>query len=62
MSYALLTVVMCGTVFFNAETPIVWGIVIAALGGLDFGAIPTISTLTAQCIVPKRITSKMVFL
>jgi MFS family permease len=54
MSYALLTVVMCGTVFFNTETPIVWGIVIAALGGLGFGAIPTISTLSAQCIVPKR--------
>jgi MFS family permease len=54
MSYALLTVVMCGTVFFNAETSIVWGIVIAALGGLGFGAIPTISTLTAQCVVPKR--------
>jgi MFS family permease len=54
MSYALLAVVMCGTVFFNTETPIVWGIVIAALGGLGFGAIPTISTLTAQCVVPKR--------
>jgi MFS family permease len=54
MSYALLTVVMCGTIFFNAETSIVWGIIIAALGGLGFGAIPTISTLTAQCIVPKR--------
>jgi MFS family permease len=54
MSYALLTVVMCGTVFFNTETPIVWGIVIAALGGLGFGAIPTISTLVAQCVVPKR--------
>ena len=45
MSYALLTVVMCGTIFFKAETSIVWGIVIAALGGLGFGAIPTISTL-----------------
>jgi MFS family permease len=54
MSYALLTVVMCGTVFFNAETPILWGIIIAALGGLGFGAIPTISTLVAQCVVPKR--------
>jgi MFS family permease len=54
MSYALLTAVMCGTIFFNTETPIVWGIVIAALGGLGFGAIPTISTLVAQCVVPKR--------
>jgi MFS family permease len=54
MSYALLTVVMCGTVFFKTETSIVWGIIIATLGGLGFGAIPTISTLTAQCIVPKR--------
>jgi MFS family permease len=54
MSYALLTVVMCGTIFFNAGMSIVWGIIIAALGGLGFGAIPTISILTAQCIVPKR--------
>jgi MFS family permease len=54
MSYALLTVVMCGTVFLNTETSIVWGIVIAGLGGLGFGAIPTISTLVAQCVVPKR--------
>jgi cyanate permease len=54
MSYALLTLVMCGTIFFGAEMSIVWAIVIAALGGLGFGAIPTISTLTAQCVVPKR--------
>jgi MFS family permease len=54
MSYALLTLVMCGTIFFKVETSIVWGITIAALGGLGFGAIPTISTLTAQCVVPKR--------
>jgi len=54
MSYALLTVVMCGTVFFEIETSIVWGIVIATLGGLGFGAIPTISTLAAQSVVPKR--------
>jgi MFS family permease len=54
MSYALLTVVMCGTIFFNAGMSIAWGIIIAALGGLGFGAIPTISTLTAQCVVPKR--------
>lgn len=54
MSYALLTVVLCGTIFFNTNTSIVWGIVIAALGGLGFGAIPTISTLAAQCIVPRR--------
>jgi MFS family permease len=54
MSYALLTVVMCGTIFFNAGMSNVWGFIIAALGGLGFGAIPTISTLTAQCVVPKR--------
>ena len=54
MSYALLTVVMFGTMFFNAGMPVAWGIVLIALGGLGFGALPTISTLTAQCIVPKR--------
>ncbi len=54
MSYALLTVVMCGTVFFTTETSMVWGIVVAALAGLGFGAIPTISTLVSQCVVPRR--------
>jgi MFS family permease len=54
MSYALLTVVMFGTMFFNAGMSVAWGIVLVALGGLGFGALPTISTLTAQCIVPKR--------
>jgi len=54
MSYALLTIVMFGTIFFNARMSIAWGIVVVALGGLGFGALPTISTLTAQCIVPKR--------
>jgi hypothetical protein len=54
MSYALLTVVMSGTMLFNAGMSIAWGIVLVALGGLGFGALPTISTLTAQCVVPKR--------
>ncbi len=55
LSYALLTVVMCGTVFFDVTTPIMWGIAIATLGGIGFGALPTISTLVAQCVVPKRL-------
>ncbi len=54
-SYALLTVVIGGMVFFNHQTPIAWGIAVATLTGLGFGALPTITTLVAQCAVPKRI-------
>jgi MFS family permease len=55
MSYALLTAVMCGTVLFNAKTPIVWGTAVATLGGVGLGAVPTIKTLVVQCIVPKKL-------
>jgi MFS family permease len=55
MSYALLTVVLAGCTLFNANTPVIWGLVIATLGGLGLGAVPTIKTLVVQCIVPKRL-------
>jgi MFS family permease len=54
-SYALLAVVMWRTVFFTHQTSIAWGIAVATLTGLGFGALPTITTLVAQCAVPKRI-------
>jgi MFS family permease len=53
-SYGLLTVVMSGTVLFTHQTPIAWGIAAATLTGLGFGALPTITTLVTQCVVPKR--------
>jgi len=55
MSYALLTVVLAGSILFTAGTPMVWGLVIATFGGLGLGAVPTIKTLVVQCIVPKRL-------
>ena len=55
MSYALLTAVMSGAVFFTAQTPIVWGVVVATMAGLGWGAVPTMKTLIVQCAVPKRL-------
>jgi MFS family permease len=55
MSYALLTVVMSGTILFNTNTPVAWALMATTLGGLGLGAVPTIKTLVVQCIVPKRL-------
>jgi MFS family permease len=53
--YALLAIVMFCMIFFNSNTPIFWGIVVATLGGLGLGAIPTVNTLVVQYAVPKRL-------
>ncbi len=55
LSYALLTVVMFRIVFFTADTPILWTVLAATLGGLGLGAVPTMKTLIVQCAVPKRL-------
>jgi MFS family permease len=59
MLTASLSLCLLGTIL-SAISPTFMSLIIAStitsmgLGGLGFGAIPTISTLTAQCIVPKR--------
>lgn len=54
-SYGLLTVVMTGIMFFNADTPAYMGVLTATLTGLGLGAIPTVNTLVVQYAVPKRL-------
>jgi MFS family permease len=54
-SYGILTLVMTGIIFFNAETPIYMGVLAAVLTGLGLGSIPTINTLVVQYAVPKRL-------
>jgi MFS family permease len=54
-SYALLTIVMAGCIFFRETTPMAWGFVATTLGGLGLGAVPTIKTLVVQCVVPRRL-------
>jgi MFS family permease len=53
--YGLLTAVVFGIMFFNAETPIFWGVLAATLAGLGLGSIPTVNTLVVQWAVPKRL-------
>jgi MFS family permease len=55
MSYALLTVLMAGCTLFGESTSRVWGLLATMLGGLGFGAIPTLKTVVVQCVVPKRL-------
>jgi len=53
--YAILTAVMFGMIFFGKDTPAFWGIIVATLGGLGLGTIPTINTLVIQAAVPRRL-------
>jgi MFS family permease len=53
--YGLLTLVMFGIVFFNASTPLFYGILAATLAGFGLGTIPTVNTLVVQYAVPKRL-------
>jgi MFS family permease len=55
LSYAVLTALMFRISFFTAETPILWGFIATTVGGIGWGAIPTIKTLVVQCAVPKRL-------
>jgi MFS family permease len=52
--YTLLTITMIGMIFYDASTPIKWGIVATLIGGLGCGSIPTVNTLVIQCAIPKR--------
>jgi len=53
--YAILALVMWGTVGLNAATPLGWGFVISSLAGIGLGAIPTVNALVVQYAVPKRL-------
>jgi MFS family permease len=55
VGYGLLTLVMFGTVFLNANTPIAWSIVITTAAGIGLGTIPTVNALVVQHVVPKRL-------
>jgi MFS family permease len=54
-SYGLLTVVLTGITLLGSETPLLMEILAATLAGLGLGAIPTVNTLVAQYVVPKRL-------
>jgi MFS family permease len=53
--YAILVLVMWGTVSLNATTALGWSLVLATLAGLGLGTIPTINALVVQYAVPKRL-------
>jgi MFS family permease len=53
--YGLLTAVIFGVVFFDASTPVLFGVLAATLAGLGLGTIPTVNTLVVQYAVPKRL-------
>ena len=55
VGYALATVVMFGLVLFNSNTPLYWGVIVAALGGIGLGAMPTVNTIVIQTAVPRKL-------
>jgi energy-coupling factor transporter transmembrane protein EcfT len=55
LGFGILTADMFGIIFFTAQTPIVWSIVVVTVAGLGLGAIPTVNTVVVQNAVPKRL-------
>ncbi len=55
LGYAILTVDMFAVIFFTAETPILWSVLVCTFAGLGLGAIPTVNTMVIQNAVPKRV-------
>jgi MFS family permease len=55
LGYGLLTAVIFGIVFFNAQTSVLFGVLAATLAGVGLGTIPTVNTLVVQYAVPKRL-------
>lgn len=55
IGYAIMAAAMCGMIFFDSDTSILWGLLVCTLSGVGLGAIPTINTLVVQYAVPKRL-------
>jgi len=53
--YAILSIVMFGTVLLTAHTSLGWEFVVSIVAGIGLGAIPTINALVVQYAVPKRL-------
>jgi hypothetical protein len=53
--YAILLIVMCGTVALTAETSIGWAFAVSVVAGMGLGTIPTINALVVQYAVPQRL-------
>jgi MFS family permease len=55
LGFAILTADMFGVIFFKADTPVLWSVIVCALAGLGLGAVPTVNTMVIQNAVPKRL-------
>jgi MFS family permease len=55
VGYAIVAAVMCSTIFFDAKTPVFWGVIACTLAGIGLGTIPTINTIVIQAAVPRRL-------
>jgi len=55
LGFGILTADMFGIIFFTAKTPAFWSVIACILGGLGFGAVPTVNTMVVQNSVPKRL-------
>lgn len=55
VGYGMLTAVMGSMIFFGANTPILWGVIVSILGGIGQGTIPTLNTVVIQAAVPRRL-------
>jgi MFS family permease len=53
--FGIVTAAMFGAIFLSEDTPVIFSVIIATLGGLGLGAIPTVNTMVIQNAVPKRL-------
>jgi MFS family permease len=55
IGYGMLTIAMLSIIFFTAESSPWWGVLIAVVGGLGLGSIPTMNLLVIQAAVPRKL-------
>ena len=55
ISFAIVTAQMTGILLLEANTPAVWCVLAAVVGGIGLGAVPTVNTVVVQNVIPKRL-------
>ena len=55
LGLGIVTVAMFAVVFFTAETPIVWSVLVCIIAGVGLGAVPTVNTTVIQNVLPKKL-------
>jgi MFS family permease len=55
LGLGIVTADMFAVVFFTAETPILWSVLVCIIAGVGLGAVPTVNTTVIQNVLPKKL-------